>query len=113
MLEENRLSTANGNYLNREGRTSCCQATTRCPPVTCHTAQCPHCHSCNHHLQPPQQHACSQRPESQPLADHTSALDEIKKAIGNVTECILNIADVVIKTKNDAEETEPAQDKHD
>jgi hypothetical protein len=38
------------------------------------------------------------------------ALDEIKKAIGNVTECILNIADVIVKSQNGTDDKETNTD---
>ena len=79
----------------------------------CHTSHCPPCHPC-YQFQPVRPHACHPLPQtptqSQPDQDHTTALNEIKKAIGNVTECILNIADVIVKSRNDTEENKPAED---
>jgi hypothetical protein len=118
VLEETQLSTANNNYLNNERIRSCCPATTPGASYTtrpnlgaCHTSHCPPCHPCSR-AQPPQPHLCHPQPQTQgqPEADHTLALDEIKKAIGNVTECILNIADVIVKSQNDTDDKETNTD---
>ena len=111
MLEESQLFAANRTNLLKD------------PPVqpSCnHYGYSPGTRSCGMHCGPPQPHyhQCStsqtspqsppQHHRVQPQIDHSVILEEIKKGINNVTECVLSLADVIVKAdarQNDVPET--------
>ena len=100
MLEESQLFAANRTNLHKD------------PPVqpSCnHYGYSPGTRSCGMHCgpPPPHHHQCSSSqtsPQSPPQhhrvqtqIDHSVILEEIKKGINNVTECVLSLADVIVK----------------